>query len=38
MAEFICRLGTPAGEVVTRTIDAVGVAEAHAQDEVLWKV
>ncbi len=25
MAEFICRLGTPAGEVVTRTVDATGV-------------
>ena len=26
MAEFICRLGTPAGEVVTRTIEAAGEA------------
>ncbi|MCA1555201.1 MAG: type II secretion system F family protein [Acidobacteria bacterium] len=33
MAEFICRLGTPAGEVVTRTIDAVGVAEARVRLE-----
>src|SRR6267143_2468916 len=28
MAEFVCRLGTPAGEVVTRTIEAAGVTEA----------
>jgi hypothetical protein len=27
MAEFICRLGTPAGEIVTRTIEAVGAQE-----------
>jgi type IV pilus assembly protein PilC len=33
MAEFICRLGTPAGEVVTRTIEAVGVHEARARLE-----
>ena len=33
MAEFICRLGTPAGEVVTRTIEAVGVAEARVRRE-----
>ena len=33
MAEFICRLGTPAGEVVTRTIDAPGVQEARARLE-----
>jgi type IV pilus assembly protein PilC len=33
MAEFICRLGTPAGEVVTRTIEAVGVAEARVRLE-----
>ena len=33
MAEFICRLGTPAGEVVTRTIEAVGVNEARARLE-----
>jgi type IV pilus assembly protein PilC len=33
MAEFICRLGTPAGEVVTRTIDAAGVKEARARLE-----
>lgn len=33
MAEFICRLGTPAGEVVTRTIEASGVSEARARLE-----
>ena len=33
MAEFICRLGTPAGEVVTRTVEAVGVAEARVRLE-----
>jgi len=33
MAEFVCRLGTPAGEVVTRTIEAQGVSEARARLE-----
>ncbi len=33
MAEFHCRLGTPAGEVVTRTIEAVGVQEARVRLE-----
>src|SRR5579883_1708860 len=33
MAEFICRLGTPAGEVVTRTIDAAGAQEARVRLE-----
>lgn len=33
MAEFICRLGTPAGEVVTRTVEALGAAEARARLE-----
>jgi type IV pilus assembly protein PilC len=33
MAEFICRLGTPAGEVVTRTIEAAGVSEARTRLE-----
>src|SRR5262244_685047 len=33
MAEFICRLGTPAGEVITRTIEASGVLEARAHLE-----
>lgn len=33
MAEFICRLGTPAGEVITRTVEAMGVHEARARLE-----
>jgi type IV pilus assembly protein PilC len=33
MAEFICRLGTPAGDVVTRTVEAAGVVEARARLE-----
>ena len=33
MAEFICRLGTPAGEVVTRTVEAGGATEARARLE-----
>jgi type IV pilus assembly protein PilC len=33
MAEFICRLGTPAGEVVTRMIEAAGAQEARARLE-----
>jgi type IV pilus assembly protein PilC len=33
MAEFIVRLGTPAGEVVTRTVDAPGIHEARARLE-----
>jgi type IV pilus assembly protein PilC len=33
MAEFNCRLGTPAGEVVTRTVEAVGVQEARTRLE-----
>src|ERR671926_733741 len=33
MAEFICRLGTPAGEVVTRTVEAAGVQEARVRLE-----
>jgi type IV pilus assembly protein PilC len=33
MAEFICRLGTPAGEVVTRTVEAPGVSEARVRLE-----
>ena len=33
MAEFICRLGTPAGEVVTRTVEATGVQEARSRLE-----
>jgi type IV pilus assembly protein PilC len=33
VAEFICRLGTPAGEVVTRTVEAAGAAEARVRLE-----
>jgi len=33
MAEFVCRLGTPAGEIVTRTIEASAVPEARARLE-----
>ncbi|HEV2704790.1 MAG TPA: type II secretion system F family protein [Pyrinomonadaceae bacterium] len=33
MAEFICRLGTPAGEVVTRTVEAAGMQEARTRLE-----
>ena len=33
MAEFVCRLGTPAGEIVTRTIEASAVHEARARLE-----
>src|SRR5258707_14568110 len=33
MDEFICRLGTPAGEVITRTVEAPGVTEARAHLE-----
>lgn len=33
MAEFICRLGTPAGEIVTRTVEAMAVHEARARLE-----
>src|SRR5258705_11410889 len=33
MAEFICRLGTPAGEVVTRTVEAPGMQEAKVRLE-----
>src|SRR6267154_1673426 len=33
MAEFICRLGTPAGEIVTRTVEALGVSDARARLE-----
>src|SRR6266478_6957993 len=33
MAEFICRLGTPAGEIVTRTVEAMAATEARARLE-----
>ena len=33
MAEFICRLGTPGGEIVTRSIEAVGAGQARERLE-----
>ena len=33
MAEFICRLGTPAGEIVTRTVEAAAANEARSRLE-----
>ena len=33
MAEFVCRLGTPTGEVVTRTIDAIEERDLRAKLE-----
>lgn len=33
MAEFICRLGTPSGEVVTRVVEASGTADARTRLE-----
>src|SRR5437899_5816614 len=33
MTEFICRLGTPSGEVVTRIVEATGAAEARSRLE-----
>ena len=33
MSEFICRLGTPSGEVVTRVVEAVAAGEAKIQLE-----
>jgi type IV pilus assembly protein PilC len=33
MAEFICRLGTPAGEIVTRTVEAMAANEARTRLE-----
>lgn len=33
MSEFVCRLGTPAGDVVTRTVEASGVQDARARLE-----
>ena len=33
MAEFICRLGTPAGEIVTRTVEAAAVNEVRSRLE-----
>ncbi|HSK70906.1 MAG TPA: type II secretion system F family protein [Pyrinomonadaceae bacterium] len=34
MAEFICRLGTPSGEVVTRIVEATGAGDAKTQLEM----
>src|SRR5438552_11084571 len=33
MNEFICRLGTPSGEIVTRVIEAAGAGEAKSRLE-----
>lgn len=33
MADFVCRLGTPSGEVVTRIVEAVGAGDARVQLE-----
>ena len=33
MAEFICRLGTPSGEIMTRVVEAAAAAEAKARLE-----
>ncbi len=33
MAEFVCRLGTPAGEIVTRTVEAAAVNEVRTRLE-----
>src|SRR5712691_11373625 len=34
MAEFICRLGTPAGEIVTRTVEAAAASEVRTRLEL----
>ena len=28
MAEFICRLGTPSGDIITRIVESSGTSEA----------
>src|ERR1700759_4479886 len=33
MAEFICRLGTPSGEIVTRIVEATAAKDAKAKLE-----
>ena len=33
MSEFICRLGTPSGDVITRVVEATGAADAKFQLE-----
>ncbi len=34
MSEFICRLGTPSGEVITRIVEAAAAGEARTQLEI----
>src|SRR5207237_323615 len=34
MSEYICRLGTPSGEIITRIIDAAGADAAKSKLEV----
>jgi type IV pilus assembly protein PilC len=34
MSEFVCRLGTPSGEIVTRIVEAAGVEAARSQLEI----
>jgi len=33
MSEFICRLGTPSGDIITRTVESSGTSEARRQLE-----
>ena len=33
MSEFICRLGTPSGDIVTRVVEASGASDARFQLE-----
>jgi len=33
MSEYICRLGTPSGEVITRIVEAAGIGDAKVQLE-----
>src|SRR5690606_1814312 len=33
MAEFVCRLGTPTGEIITRIVEATAAADARLQLE-----
>lgn len=34
MSEYVCRLGTPSGEIITRVVEAVGPSEARNQLEL----
>jgi type IV pilus assembly protein PilC len=34
MSEYICRLGTPSGEIITRIVEAAAANDARAQREV----